>query len=321
MDADGHGSGGGVGDRAGADLVLVTGPSGAGRSTAIHALEDAGFEAIDNMPLSLVSRLLDGGPTGPVALGVDVRNRDFSVDGALALMDALRRDPMRSVRTLYLDCAPATLVARFSETRRRHPLTPGGDIETGVLRERALLAPLMDRADILIDTTALTVHDLKREVLRHLGGDGGGLSLTVQSFSYKRGMPRGLDMAFDVRFLRNPHWVDALRPLTGRDPSVAAHIATDSGFAPFYDRVRDLVVETLPAYRREGRAHLAIGFGCTGGRHRSVCIAEMLARDLAAAGWRVSIRHRELDREGAARSGRSSASDGAGALGLAGGAE
>lgn len=283
-----------------ADVVVVTGPSGAGRTTAIRALEDAGFESIDNMPLSLVERLLDA-PTGqPLALSVDVRNRDFSVDAVLALVERLRRDPDRAARLLYLDCAASRLVARFSETRRRHPMAPAGDAADGVSAERALLVPLMDRADVMLDTTAMTVHDLKREVQRHFAGDGMALALTVQSYSYKRGLPRGLDMAFDVRFLANPHWVPELRVLTGRDPAVAAHVASDPLFSGFYGRLRDLIGYALPAYRAEGRAHLAIGFGCTGGRHRSVAITERLAADLAAAGWRVSIRHRELDRSAGA---------------------
>ena len=282
-----------------ADLVLVTGPSGAGRTTAIHALEDVGFEAIDNLPLSLVDALLGSGPAGwPLALGIDVRNRDFSVDGALALVERLRSDPDRAVRLTYLDCAPNTLVARFSETRRRHPLAPEGDVETGVAHERELLTPLLERADVVIDTTALTPHDLKAELQAQLADDGAQLALTVQSFSYKRGLPRGLDIALDCRFLRNPHWVPELRGLTGRDASVAAHVAGDPRFDGFFDRTRDLLLDLLPAYRAEGRAHLAVGFGCTGGRHRSVAVAERMADALAAAGWRVSTRHRELDRGG-----------------------
>ena len=280
----------------GADLVLVTGPSGAGRTTAIRALEDAGFEVIDNMPLSLVGRVLDGADERPLALGLDVRNRDFSVDAMLALTDRVRADPRRRARILYLDCAAPRLVARFSETRRRHPLAPGGDVETGVAQEREMLVPLMDRADVVIDTTALTVHELKAEVQRQIAPDGPALAISVQSFSFKRGLPRGLDMVFDVRFLRNPHWVAELRPLTGRDAAVAAHVDGDPRFGSFFARVRDLVIELLPGFGAEGRSHLAIGFGCTGGRHRSVAVTEKLAGALAAAGWRVSIRHRELDR-------------------------
>jgi len=282
-----------------AELVLVTGPSGAGRTTAIHALEDVGFEAIDNLPLSLIGALLESDEgRRPLALGIDVRNRDFSTNGARALVEKLRADPERSVKLIYLDCAPDTLVARYSETRRRHPLTPGGDVETGVAMERELLIPLLGEADMVVDTTGLTVHDLKAALHGVLAGDARRLAISVQSFSYKRGLPRGLDMAFDVRFLQNPHWVPALRQRTGRDADVAAHVAADPRFATFYDRVETLILDLIPAFHEEGRAHLSIGFGCTGGRHRSVAVAEKLTARLAEEGWRVSIRHRELDRRG-----------------------
>lgn len=290
------------------DLVLVTGPSGAGRSTAIRVLEDADFEVIDNLPLSMVGRLLrGGGHVRPLALGLDVRNRDFAVDAVIELLGKLRRDPAVAARLLYLDCDADTLVARFSETRRRHPLAPQEDAATGVARELELLAPLADRADVVIETSTLTVHELKAEMQRWFGQPSGrGLAISVQSFSYKRGLPRGLDMVFDVRFLRNPHWVPALRDRTGRDAEVAAHVFADARYAGFFRRVEALVLDLLPAFRDEGRAHLAIGFGCTGGRHRSVAVAETLSESLAAAGWRVSKRHRELDRRG----GTSASSDG-----------
>lgn len=277
------------------DVILVTGPSGAGRTTAIHALEDAGHEVIDNLPLSLISRLIASGVDRPLALCVDVRNRDFSVDALLDLTRELRADPSIDTKLLYVDCASEVLVARFSETRRRHPLAPAEDAETGVLRELSILGGVIEHADVVIDTTTSTVHDLKREVLRWFGRDHEWLSVSVQSFSYKRGLPRGLDMVFDVRFLANPHWVRGLRDGTGRNAGVRSHVTADPRFPDFYGRVFDLIVSLLPAYREEGRSHLSIGFGCTGGRHRSVAIAEMLAAGLADAGWQVSKRHRELD--------------------------
>ncbi len=280
-------------------IIIVTGPSGAGRSSAINALEDAGFEAIDNLPLSLVPRLLDGPPLlRPIALGVDVRNREFSVDRLLGLVERLQKRPEMASELLYLDCGPDTLVRRFSETRRRHPLSPADTPLTGILREVELMAPVRERADHLIDTTALSPHDLRAELLRTLVPDSGlPMALSVQSFSYKRGLPRGVDMVFDCRFLANPHWQPDLREKDGRDAPVAAHVGADPRFQPFFDRVHDLVTSLLDAYVDEGKASLTIAFGCTGGRHRSVVLAEKLGKALAAEGWLVSRRHRELERK------------------------
>ncbi|MBP9181947.1 MAG: RNase adapter RapZ [Fuscovulum sp.] len=283
-------------------LVLITGPSGAGRSTAIHVLEDLGYEGIDNIPLTLVPRLLDGPPLGrPIALGLDARNRDFNTTALIELIDSLTRDPRVTLEVLYLDCAPAELIRRFSETRRRHPLAPDETPAEGIEREVDLLAPIRVRADHLIDTTDLSPHDLKADIARWFDpGRSGRLAVSVQSFSYKRGVPRGVDMIFDCRFLANPHWDAALRPLDGRDPRVAAFVRADPRFDEFFRRLRDLLLMLLPAHLEEGKAHLAIGFGCTGGQHRSVAVAEMLGAALAEAGWPVSKRHRELERKGAA---------------------
>lgn len=283
-------------------LVLITGPSGAGRTTAIRVLEDLGYEGIDNIPLSLVPRLIDGPPLGhPIALGLDVRNRDFNATALIELIDSLTRDPRVGLEVLYLDCAPDELIRRFSETRRRHPLAPAETPTLGVEREIDLLAPIRVRADHLIDTTELSPHDLKAEIVHRFDkGPTGRLSVSVQSFSYKRGVPRGIDMIFDCRFLANPHWSPLLRPLDGRDPQVDAHVRADPRFAEFYLRVRDLILFLLPAHLAEGKAHLSIGFGCTGGQHRSVAVAETVGNALAEAGWPVSKRHRELERRAAA---------------------
>ncbi|MCC5987613.1 MAG: RNase adapter RapZ [Pararhodobacter sp.] len=279
-------------------VVIVTGPSGAGRSSAINALEDAGFEAIDNLPLSLVPRLLDGPPLlRPIALGVDVRNREFSVDRLLELVDQLHRAPAMASELLFLDCDADTLVRRFSETRRRHPLSPNEPPLTGILSEIDLMVPVRERADHLIDTSNLTPHELRAELLRTLVPESGlPMALSVQSFSYKRGLPRGVDMVFDCRFLSNPHWQPELREKDGRDPAVAAHVEADPRFAPFFGQVHGLVASLLDAFVDEGKASLTIGFGCTGGRHRSVALVEKLAEALAAGGWQVSKRHRELER-------------------------
>ncbi|WP_199258958.1 RNase adapter RapZ [Paracoccus binzhouensis] len=279
-------------------LVLVTGPSGAGRSTAINVLEDLGYEAIDNLPLSLIPRLLDGPPRPvPLALGLDVRNRDFSVANLIELIDRLTRLPEYAPEVLFLDCTTEQLLRRFNETRRRHPLRGEASPLDAIRAERDLLAPIRARADVLVDTSELSPHDLKAELARWFDTETGRrLAVSVQSFSYKRGVPRGVDMMFDCRFLANPHWEPALRPLDGRDPAVQDHVIADPRFDEFFRRVRDLVLFALPAHLEEGKAHLAIGFGCTGGQHRSVTMAEKMADALAKAGWQVSTRHRELER-------------------------
>ncbi len=290
-----------------ARIVLVTGPSGAGRSTAVRALEDLGFEVIDNLPLSLQPRLAKGPPLErPLALGLDVRNRDFAARTLARTPDRLSEMFGEPARILFLDCSDQVLLRRFSETRRPHPLSPDGSPEAGIAAERQLLAPIRERADVLIDTSDLSPHDLRAAVERWFAPPGGRpLSVSVESFGYKRGLPPGLDIVMDCRFLRNPHWEASLRALDGRDPEVAAYVAGDPRFGPFLDRLRDLVLTLLPAYREEGKAHLAIGLGCTGGQHRSVTVTESLGEALAKAGWQVSKRHRELERRaeaaGAAR--------------------
>ncbi len=279
-------------------LVFVTGPSGAGRSTAIDVLEDLGYEAIDNLPLSLVERLLDGPPLArPLALGLDARNRDFSAAALLEAIDSSARRYDVQAELLYLDSSEDVLLRRFSETRRRHPLAPHESPKIGVRREFDLLASVRTRADVLIDTSELSPHELREDLSRWFGRAGTPqLALSVQSFSYKRGLPRGVDMVLDCRFLRNPHWEAELRGLTGLDAAVQEYVTADARFDSFFARVRDLALELLPAYRAEGKAHFSLAFGCTGGRHRSVTLAEMLAKALAEQDWQVSIRHRELER-------------------------
>lgn len=283
--------------------MIVTGPAGAGRGTAIRALEDFGFEAIDNLPLSLMPRLIAGPPMSrPLVVGLDPRNRDFDIDALGTLLDEIGRRPGCRPVLVYVDCAPAVLIARYSETRRRHPSSPHETPLVGIERETALLEPLRERADVLIDTTSMTAHELRAELARWFGPEeeGGGLAVTLQTFAYPRGLPRGADMVIDCRFLRNPHWDPRLRPKDGRDPEVAAHVAADPVYAPFYRRLADLVTFLLPAYRAEGKSYFNLAIGCTGGKHRSVAVAEALAKTLAQEGWQVSIRHRDLERAAAA---------------------
>ena len=278
--------------------VMVTGPSGAGRSTAIRVLEDLGFEAIDNLPLSMLPRLLDGPHHDrPLALGVDTRNREFSANALIEAIDGFGARFGRQLELFYLDCSEDVLLRRFSETRRRHPMAAAESPGVGIAREFDLLVPIRARADILVDTSEMTPHELRAEVEHWFAPDAGrGLAVSVNSFSYKRGLPRGIDMVFDCRFLRNPSWEESLRGLNGTDRKVADYIAQDARYGAFFEQVLGLVEMLLPAYSEEGKAHLAIGFGCTGGQHRSVTLAENLAKALAKGGWQVSIRHRELER-------------------------
>lgn len=279
-------------------IVIVSGPAGSGRSTAIRALEDLGFEAIDNLPLSFLPRLFAGPVTRSVVVGIDPRNREFALDRLLEAAVEIETATGDAPVLVYLDCDAQTLVQRYSETRRRHPMSPHESPLVGIEREIALLAPLRERADVLIDTGAMTPHDLRAEMARHFGSDEtpNRLAITLQSFSYKRGLPRGADMVIDVRFLKNPHWIASLRPLDGRDPRVSAFVEADPDYAGFYARLDDLLAFLLPAYRAEGKSYFSLGIGCTGGRHRSVAVVEALAKTLAARGWQVSSRHRELER-------------------------
>ena len=276
-------------------LLLVTGPSGAGRTTATNALEDLGYEAIDNIPLSLVPNVIDQKLDKSLALVVDARNRDFSVAAFLALLDRLRQMSRAWPEVLYLDCRTDVLLRRFSETRRRHPMAPEDHPSLGIERENALLAPLKAQADFVIDSSDLSPHDLKKEVAGWFAvGEAVPLTLSLQSFSYKKGLPRDVDMVLDCRFLRNPHWDQELRPLNGLDAAVVDYIQSDLRYDEFFQRSLDLIRFLLPAYQDEGKSHLCVGLGCTGGRHRSVAVAVNLGQALAKWGGAVSIRHREI---------------------------
>lgn len=282
-------------------VILVSGPSGAGRATAINVLEDLGFEAIDNVPLSLIPRLTATPLTRPLAIGVDVRTRDFSISGVLEALAQLRQDPNLESQLLFLEASEDALVRRYSETRRRHPLAPDEAPVHGIRRELDLFAPLRADAEILLDTSDLTPHDLKARLSSWFGDDGSALfGITVQSFSYKRGLPKASDMTFDCRFLANPYWHPPLRGLTGLDPDVGAYVADDPRAGEFLAKVIDMLLLLLPAFREEGKSHLSISFGCTGGQHRSVYVTEQVAIALEEKGWQVSKRHRELNRHQAA---------------------
>ncbi|MGD1879268.1 MAG: RNase adapter RapZ [Kiloniellaceae bacterium] len=280
-------------------LVLVTGMSGAGRSSALNVLEDEGYEAIDNLPLSLLTAVVNEvGLQRPIALGVDIRTRDFAVGPVLDQLDRLTANPRFAITLLFVDCDDEVLGRRFTETRRRHPLAQGRPVADGIAAERRLVAPLRERADLLIDSSLLTPADLRQQLLGRFGLESTlGMSVFVTSFSFRQGLPREADLVFDVRFLANPHYDQALKPLSGQDDAVAAYVERDPGFAPFFAQLTAMLEGLLPRYEREGKSYLTIALGCTGGRHRSVFTAERLAAWLTGRGRPVHLAHRDIARE------------------------
>ena len=278
-------------------VVLVTGLSGAGRSTALNALEDLGYEVIDNLPLELVEWVLAAERKTPIALGIDIRTRNFAVGPFLELFDRLRRDRRRRVELLFLTCDEDVLARRFSETRRRHPLAQDRPLIDGLVAERRLVMPLRARAEPLIDTTALSPGELRRILDGHFRQDAQpGMSIVVVSFSYKLGVPRAADLVIDARFLKNPYYDPELRPLTGKDARVAAHVRSDPDYEAFYGRLKEMLLPLVPRYAGEGKSYLTLAFGCTGGRHRSVALAEAVAQELQSQGYSVTLAHRDLER-------------------------
>jgi UPF0042 nucleotide-binding protein len=280
-------------------IVLLSGMSGAGLSTALKSFEDLGYEAVDNLRLGLIPTLIDeSGRVGrPLAVAFDTRNASFSVEDLLQMDDALREDPSLDVRLLFLDCSDEALQQRFTETRRRHPLAIDRPVTDGIKREREMLWRLRDGADHVIDTSLLTLHELRRQIVGHYRPDNAaGLTIFITSFSYRHGVPREADLVFDARFLANPHWETKLRALTGRDDAVADYIRKDPDYTIFIDNMVKLLIPLLPRYQQEGKSYLTLAVGCTGGRHRSVFVAEELSNLLAVHGYIVGIGHRDLDR-------------------------
>ncbi|TVQ28932.1 MAG: RNase adapter RapZ [Geminicoccaceae bacterium] len=278
-----------------ASVVIVTGLAGAGRGTALGALEDCGFEGVDNLPVGLIRTVVEARERDPqpLAIGIDGRSRHFHAETVEALLLELRADAAIDLQVIFLDCDDDVLVQRFSETRRRHPLADR-PVTDAIAREREVMRGIRRIADMHIDTSRFSVHDLRRCVMQRFALPAAeGLRVELVSFSYKVGVPREADLVFDVRFLSNPHWQLELRPLTGLDPEVQAFIRQDERFKPFTDKLLALLDYLLPAYRDEGKSYLTVAFGCTGGKHRSVYLAETVARHLSGAGWNVGLRHRE----------------------------
>ena len=283
------------------EFVIVTGLSGAGRSEAAKVLEDLGYFVIDNLPPSLIGRVAELAVTGgeqrqQVALVVDARGRAFSSDVSELhrALDLLRGKSI-SLRVLFLEASDEVLVRRFETTRRRHPVA-GERVVESIASERSLLRELRADADLVIDTSDLNVHELRDKVLAAFSGEGGGMLVTVSSFGFKYGLPLDADMVIDVRFLPNPHWVPELRPRTGLERPVRDYVLGIDETKLFMDRLRDLLEVALPGYVREGKQYLTIAVGCTGGRHRSVVLAEELAAWLGALDFRVHVSHRDVER-------------------------
>ena len=278
-------------------VVLVTGVSGAGKSTALKCLEDLRYNAMDNVPLSLIEHLLIGGQcNAPTAIGIDIRTRDFDAKGFLKEVEALAARTDLTVRLLFIDCEDDILVRRFEETRRRHPLASDRPVSDGIREERAHMAFLRDGAEVVIDTSDMKPGDLKPLLEGHFGTDAQtGLNIFVMSFGFKFGLPRDADLVFDVRFLRNPHYEEALRRQTGRDPAVSEFVRRDDGFDDFLTNLKALLTPLFPRYAEEGKSYLTIAVGCTGGRHRSVCVTEDLSAWIAQQGEKVHLRHRDLE--------------------------
>jgi UPF0042 nucleotide-binding protein len=286
-------------------FVIVTGMSGAGRMTALRALEDFGYVAVDNVPLPLLGDLMrstagsPGEMAAPIAFGIDTRTYGFDAHDLARRMQELRLRADLAPRLLYLDCDTETLQRRYTESRRPHPMAPDRPVADGIADERRMIGQLRDSADLVIDTSTLAPHQFKQVLLGHFALDAAaGMRIAVMSFSYRRGVPREADLVFDVRFLKNPHYVPELRPLTGLDAEVAAFIETDPDYRPFIDRLEDLIGPLLPRFDAEGKSYLTIAIGCTGGRHRSVAVAKRLADWLRNAGRSVSLSHRDTDARG-----------------------
>jgi RNase adapter protein RapZ len=288
--------------RGGPQVVILTGVSGSGKSTALRALEDAGFYCVDNLPIVFLEKLLElsghtAGEVSRIALVVDAREGRFLVEAPRVIREL--RQQGADVEVIFLDASDESLVRRYSETRRRHPLAgEGGTVPDGIATERRTLADLKAIADEVIDTTTLNVHELKRLVgRRFVGGEGAKLGVTIVSFGYRFGIPTHADLVLDVRFLPNPFFIPELKPFPGTDPRVSAFVLSQPDAKAFLDRLVDLCAFLLPRYRTEGKSYLTLAIGCTGGKHRSVSIAGALSERLEAAGQPVRLWHRDVEKE------------------------
>tara|TARA_R110000824_G_scaffold17309_1_gene70431 strand:- start:4229 stop:5164 length:936 start_codon:yes stop_codon:yes gene_type:complete len=283
-------------------VLLVTGLSGAGKSTALNTLEDIGWETVDNFPFRLVESLLNTPPSSsrgdsdpPLALGFDSRTRGFEPDKLIANIKRLQQKQDYLISTLFLDCTGRELERRYGETRRRHPLALDRPAKDGIALERTLLEPFRRWADHLIDTSNLTANDLQRQIRQDFSLDTTETTtITITSFGFSRGLPNNIDLLFDVRFLANPFWDSQLKQMTGLDAQVAEYIGKDPAYPEAIDKILDMLKFLLPRYQKAGKSYVNVGIGCTGGRHRSVHVAERLSKDLRAAGFSPNVVHRNL---------------------------
>lgn len=276
-----------------ADKIIVTGLSGAGISSTLKHLEDFGYEVFDNLPVSMVEPLINDPQSVEhcIAIGVDTRTRGFDTDAVLQTANAI------GASLVFLTADEHALLKRFTETRRRHPLASDRPVQDGIKKEQEILHPLKTASDIVIDTTELSIHDLRRTLEGHFHDDQqNSLSITIMSFGFKHGVPRAADTVFDVRFLKNPHWQEELRPLTGKDKAVGEYIEQDDHYAAFIESVKNLIEPLLPRYKDEGKSYFTIAIGCTGGKHRSVYSTEKLAPWLEDLGYQTNIMHRDIER-------------------------
>lgn len=283
-------------------ILLVTGMSGAGKSTALRTFEDMGWETVDNLPLSLFDKLFEiSVPLDPsktersIAIGIDSRTRGFNAGAIVERIKAIGQSHRLDIETVYLDCSGSELERRFSETRRRHPLALDRPAEEGIRLEREIMTPLRRWANHVIDTTDSSPGDLQNDLRARFGAQNiDELVITVASFGFARGILRNADLVLDMRFLRNPHWDAELRPQTGLDAAVGAYIADDAAYEEAVGRIEELIMILLPRYQAEGKSYITLGFGCTGGRHRSVHVAERLGKRLREAGFSPTVSHRDL---------------------------
>ena len=277
-------------------IVLVTGLSGAGKSSILHTLEDLGYETVDNPPFSLLDELLSRTDRA-LAIGLDARTRGFATAAVLAAIERLKAETGVTPELIFATADDAVLLRRYTETRRRHPLAPQGQVRDGIAAERALIDGLQAAADLVLDTSSLPLPVLRQRIGRRFGlSQDEGLSLTLISFAYRAGLPAEADLVFDARFLRNPHYDQTLRPRTGLDAEVCAYVAQDPDCVAFQDLIRSMVLLLLPRFVQEGKKYVTVAIGCSGGRHRSVYLIETLAKVLREAGWQPMVMHRELDR-------------------------